>query len=231
VSLRVVPDGLKTAAMDLPNGEKLWLHMDLRNHKVRLQTSYGGTQAISMRDGATGTEFGDQVLAAVALLGLEGSYAREKFENDDIRTYDPAEAERFLSVLVEVNRIFNDHRATLNGMMGPVKLWSHGFDLAMEWFGTRLVTDGGDGEAGQHPAQLNLGFYPGAPTYFYSNPWPFEGDKLLEHDLPTGARWHTEGWQGTLLPYAELVGDDSGEARLREFAQRVHELTAPTLMA
>ena len=83
------------------------------------------------------------------------------------------------------------------------------------------------------PAQLNLGFYPGGPgiaPYFYSNPWPFDAERLLGSPLPGGARWHTEGWQGTILPYEELVGDPDAGTRLLAYARRVYELCAPLLM-
>jgi hypothetical protein len=48
--------------------------------------------------------------------------------------------------------------------------------------------------------------------------------------LPDGASWHTEGWQGTILPYEELVEDDEAEERLREYARTVFEICSPTLL-
>lgn len=229
ISLRVTPTGLKTAVFDLPNGESGWLEMDLTQHLVRLQTSYGGTRAFDMQAGLTGTEFGEQILTAVADLGLSGDYARDKFVDDDPRDYDPQQAANFFTALTNAHRIFSAHRATLTGNMGPIQLWPHGFDLAFEWFGTRVETYEEHGEVQEMPAQLNLGFYPGGDPYFYSNPWPF-AETLLDHSLPEGAEWHTDGWQGSTLPYTELVGDDNAEARLRAFAGRVFALASPTLL-
>jgi hypothetical protein len=54
------------------------------------------------------------------------------------------------------------------------------------------------------PSQINL-VYPGGEPYFYSNPWPFAAEQLLDKPLPDGAAWHTEGWQGSTLAYKELV--------------------------
>jgi hypothetical protein len=88
-----------------------------------------------------------------------------------------------------------------------------------------------DGELRAYPAQLNLGFFPGGEAYFYSNPWPFEGELLLDRQLPQGADWHTEGWQGTILPYSRLVDDPLAEKRLLDYAIKVFELTRPTLTA
>jgi hypothetical protein len=239
ISLRVVPNGLQTTPMALPDGGQLWLELDLRHHALKVQTSAGGTQAVSMGGRMTGTEMGDWVITAVAQHGLGGEYARAKFESSEGRVYEEKEAERFMTAVTQVQRIFTDHRHTLTGNLSPIQLWPHNFDLSLEWFGTRIVTAEEHGEVQEFPSQLNLGFYPGQPIYFYSNPFPFESDVLLDKELPPGAQWHTEGWQGTMLPYAELVGDehaelvgdDHAEARLRQFARRVYELASPTLMA
>lgn len=230
ISLRVVPHGLQTTSMNLPNGGKLWLEMDLRNHFIKVQTEYGGTQAVDLRLQLTGTEMGEWVLNTVAQYGLEGEYARAKFENEEAREYKASEAAKFLTAVTQVHRIFEDHRNSLTGNIGPIQLWPHNFDLSMEWFGTRTVTQEEHGEIQEFPSQLNLGFYPGPPIYFYSNPFPFEGDILLDKKLPAGAKWHTEGWQGTMLPYPDLVGDDQAETRLRQFARQVYALARPTLL-
>jgi hypothetical protein len=139
----------------------------------------------------------------------------------------------FWQALTNAERIFKEFRATLSGEPGPVQFWTHGFDLAFEWFGARVVVGEADGQRSEFPSQINLGFYPGDPSgapYFYSNPWPFEAEQLLDHPLPAGARWHTEGWQGTILAYDNLVGDEEAENRLLDYARAVHELASPALM-
>ena len=143
-------------------------------------------------------------------------------------------AETFLIALVNAERVFKAHRATLGDNVSPVQLWPHGFDLAFEWYGSQTVVYEEGGQTIESPAQLNLGFFPGGPEtdpYFYSNPWPFDGQALLGQPLPRGASWHTQGWQGTILPYGELAGDPDAEARLLAYARRVYERCAPALMA
>lgn len=232
VSLRVQPDGLLTDAVALPDGGTLRIKMDLVVHKILLFADGRRIVSFSMLEGKSSTAMADEVLAAVARLGLRGEVDREKFENDEPREYDPFQVANFLRALVNADRIFKARRAALGGEAGPVQLWPHGFDLAFEWFGTRVQEYEEQGKAHAVPAQLNLGFYPGSPglsPYFYSNPWPFEGDVLLGEALPDGASWHTEGWQGAILPYAALVEDKVAEDRLLAFAARVFEVSAPTL--
>jgi hypothetical protein len=232
VSLKVQPDGLLTDPIALPDGGALRLKMDLVAHQIVLTTNGERAASFGMAEGTSSSVMAAKVLGEVAKLGLTGEYDRARFENHDPRAYDPTLVGKFLKALVESNRIFKQHRATLPGEPGPVQLWPHGFDLAFEWFGTRIEVYEENGKRQESPSQLNLGFFPGGPEtapYFYSNPWPFEGDKLLDQALPEGASWHTNGWQGTILPYAALEAKPDAEQRLRAYARRVFELSAPTL--
>lgn len=234
ISLKVQPDGLVTDSFPLPGGGICALVLDLLDHTVRLVTSRGEARRFSMRSGLSARQFGDELIAAVEDLGLRAEYARDKFSDDTPRQYDPDQAFDFFEALVNIDHIFKMHRSTLPGEVGPVQLWPHNFDLSFEWFGTRQV-EVGEGDTRQRvPAQLNLGFSPGDDShpepYFYSNPWPFDSAALLDRPLPAGARWFTGAWQGSLLPYAELVGDPDANNRLLAYARAVFAASAPTFM-
>ncbi len=231
ISLKVVVDGLTTDLIPLPGGGAMSLKLDFATHDVVIQTSNGQKMSQSMTAGLTGTQMGDWVLDSVASLGLSGEVARGKFESDDERPYNPEEASRFFEVLTAVYAVFKTHQANLTGEIGPIQLWPHGFDLAFEWFGTLQVEAEEHGELQTFPSQLNLGFYPGGEPYFYSNPFPFVSDQLLPHTLPDGAKWHTEGWEGSMLPYQTIIGDSKGSERILDFATAVYKLASPTLTA
>jgi hypothetical protein len=228
VSLKVTPRGLETDSMALPSGGTFKLRMDRHTHEVVVDAEQ--ETRIAMTDGLTGTEMGDHLIAAVAALGLAGEYNREKFENDDAREYDPAAAATYFEAAGRVDAVFKEHLTSLDGEVGQVQLWPHNFDLACEWFGTRVETYEEEGVVTEYPSQLNLGFYPEGRAYFYSNPWPFEGDKLLGTPLPHGAEWHTEGWEGSILYYDQLAGDPDGLTKLAEYARAVFDVASPTLL-
>ncbi len=230
ISLKVRPDGLTTDNVPLPGGGVVALRLDLRRHQLVISSSDGSTIEFPLGEGITATEMGDRVIAAATGLGLPtDGYARERFESDDPRSYDPAAAETFFAAAVNAATVFEHQRALRDGRVGPVQLWPHGFDLAFEWFGTRVDKHEENGEVVESPSQINLGFYPGAEAYFYSNPWPFE-PALLGHLLPHGAEWEQDDFQGTKLDYALVAGDPDGAAKLADYAQTVYEVAAPTLL-
>ena len=121
------------------------------------------------------------------------------------------------------------HRNRIGGDVGPVQLWPHGFDLAFEWFGTRTVPTTEAGDSSEIPTQINLGFYPAGHAYFYSNPWPFDAETLMNVALPSGSRWHTDGWEGSILPYTTVVGRVDGAERVLDYAGAVFETASPGL--
>jgi Family of unknown function (DUF5996) len=108
-------------------------------------------------------------------------------------------------------------------------VWPHGFDIACEWYSTRMVEHDENGTVTTSPAQINLGLYPKDGAYFYSNPWPFDAAALLDVPLPEPAAWHTDGWLGSILAYDEVAGRPDGRRRVLEFAAAVHAAAAPTL--
>ena len=239
ISLKVQEQGAATSPIPLPgsHGASLQLLMNLRNHTVDVSTSEGELRSLSMTEGLSSTEFGNRLLSALGDIGIEGQFERSKFENDEPRLYDREAAEAFGVALLKATMVLERHKSGLNGESGPIQLWPHNFDLAFEWFGTLVVSSKENGEANdaqEHPAQINFGLAPGdsshAEAYFYSNPWPFQ-EALVDQELPGGARWFTESWQGTLLPYAAIAGDPSGADALATYFRAVYDLASPLLTA
>lgn len=228
ISLKVTPTGLVTDNLPCAGGGILAGRMDFHRRAVVMESSDGQSWEAPMDAGLSGRIMGERVIAAAAEAGLNGAIDRGRFAEDEPGVYDAAAVDRFFTALVRADRAFKRQGARLGEKAGPVRLWAHGFDLSMEWFGTRLERFNEGGQAIELPAQLNLGFYPGEDdetSYFYSNPWPFEADKLLGNPLPAGASWHTEGWQGAMLPYVAV----EDEEQVLAFAAAVFDIAAPLL--
>ena len=229
ISLKVRPDGLVTEAMPLADGGAVFVRMDPRNDEIVIESSSGDRRSVPMDQGLTATEVGDALIRAAAEMGLAGEYDRAKFENDDPRPYNGEHAAGLFEAFVTVEAAIAEHRNRIGGEVGPIQLWPHGFDLAFEWFGTEKVPHEEDGETTELPSQINLGFYPAGEAYFYSNPWPFDRDALLAVELPEGARWNTEGWEGSMVQYSDLAGQSDGVERFLEYAGIVFDAASPLL--
>lgn len=231
VSLNVTSRGLETNPMDLPGGGSATLRLDLVDHTVVVAVDGRDVNSFAMGKGLTGTQMGDAVIAAVAALGLQGEYARDKFESDEAREYSPQAAAAFFEVLTRIHDVYSIQRERMGDGAGVLQVWPHGFDLAFEWFGTRMEEYEENGEMTKLPAQCNFGFYPAGRAYLYANPWPFESATLLSVDLPGGAEWHTDGWEGSVLYYDQLAGDENAEQRILDFFGAVFAAAKPTLTA
>jgi hypothetical protein len=229
VAMTVEPDGLTTKPIPLPDGGTATVRMDLGTHQVVLATSKGQEWSWPMDAGTSATKLGDALIDTATELGLSGDYDRERFENDDPRPYDAEAATAFYDFLLVVNGVFAEHRGRLDGEVSPIHVWPHGFDLSFEWFGTRVEQFEEDGELVDYPSQINLGFYPAGEPYFYSNPWPFDVEDLINNPLPDGCEWYVEDWNGSRLPYRELKDDPTATERLDAYASRVFEIAQPTL--
>jgi hypothetical protein len=233
ISLKVQEAGAATDPIPNPaeDDQTFELLLNLQRHAVQISTGSGLKASVSMAEAQSASAFGDSLLAALKEIGIDVKVEREKFDDDSDRAYDMAHAEAYRRALNSVDRVLKAHKAALSGETSPVQLWPHNFDLAFEWFGTLTVASDENGKNSEYPSQVNFGFSPGDSShpapYFYSNPWPFQ-DQLVGEPLPGGARWFTESWQGTLLPYAAVSEGDP--ETLSAYFRRVFELTSPLLL-
>ena len=90
----------------------------------------------------------------------------------------------------------------------PVMLWPHHFDLAMMWLPGEKIFGQDPADEEQSDKQMNFGFTFGdggiPEPYFYVTAYPLP-DGFPGLTLPTGTAWHSEGFNGAVLPYRELM--------------------------
>ncbi|MEW8193271.1 MAG: DUF5996 family protein, partial [Candidatus Thiodiazotropha sp.] len=106
----------------------------------------------------------------------------------------------------------------------PVQLFPHHFDLAVNWFSGRLVPGADPADEEHADEQMNFGFVTGDESipdaYLYVTAYPEPGD-WMELELKHGAYWHTDGWVGAILPYAELLRQDQPYTLLLVYLQQL----------
>jgi hypothetical protein len=235
LSLMVTSEGLLTNPMSHNSigDRELRIFLNLNSHSLEVLTNGDLEQSLDLRDGYSATDMGSKLEDCLSGLGIEVELPKDKYADENPRDYDPEHSRRYLSAINFIDEVMKSLRSNLKGECSPVQLWPHHFDLAFEWFGSKTVSNEENEEHSELSAQLNFGFAPGDASfpdpYFYSNPWPFE-QALTGEPLPHGARWFSDGFEGTLLPYRTLVGDEEAARKLLDYYRRVFELAKPTLM-
>jgi hypothetical protein len=86
----------------------------------------------------------------------------------------------------------------------PVRVWPHHFDLA-----TLLTVREAQGDAEARTIGVGMSAGDGSYSYpyFYATPWPYPS-AAPDVALPSGGRWHTEGWMGAVLVGSDLLRND-----------------------
>ena len=216
ISLRLAPTGLATVPMPMAPGGQFWIRLDINAGRAVIETSSGDSREVALDAGLSGSAFGDALYSELVDLGISGDYDRTRFESDEPGEFNASDAAAYFTALVNIATNLEAHRAELGDEVGPVQIWPHGFDIAFEWFGA------GD-------SQINLGFYPAGRAYFYSNPWPFD-KTLVESSLSEPASWHSDGWEGSILYYDDLMATADPAATLMRYSKEVFELASPGLL-
>ena len=113
---------------------------------------------------------------------------------------DPQTSRDYFNSLQQIFTGIARFKARLRGMQTPLVVWPHGFDLSTMWFV--------GAEIDERQPHMNFGFSPrsgGINTpYLYAYAYPYPA-RFEPPALPEGARWHTQGWTGAVLPYDAIA--------------------------
>jgi Family of unknown function (DUF5996) len=232
--------GLTTSSMPYPGGV-LEIRFDFIEHRLVFQTSRGSTQ-ILMLEPRTVADFYRDVRAALNSLSVPVSIWPMPVEiPDPIRfdedrrhaSYDARQAQRFWRVLVLVDTIFQEFRASFVGKSSPVHFFWGSFDHCVTRFSGRRAPEreGADAmtrEAYSHEV-ISAGFWPGGGAvdgpafYAYAAPEPpgFSQARIL----PAAAYYHPE-LKEFLLPYEEVRKLSSPKEAVLDFLQSTYEAGA-----
>lgn len=222
VTLRLTATGLHTPPIPAADGS-FELGLDLVGHQAWC-VSTDGEEAFWPFENRSPLELAEWVTARARRVGADLQLDRSEFAPEPVE-YDGEAANRYLHALVPIDQAFKAFSGALRGRTGPVQLFPHHFDLSVNWFSGRLVPGQDPDDEENADEQMNFGFATGDSTipepYFYATAYPLP-DGLSESEMPRGAYWQSEGFQGAVLPYAALVGAETADRTLSEFLGQLH---------
>lgn len=213
-SLSVNSTGLTTTPMPL-DSTAVELALDLTSHRARLTTSRGERWSIRLQ-GQPLSQFWGELNAAFAAFNLPLDLAKPDYP-DAPAVYDAPLIENYWHALSQVDLLLKQFQSGLREETSPVQFWAHNFDLAMLWFSGRYVPGQDPKNEEYADEQMNFGFSSGdggiPEPYFYITAYPLP-DRFVGSPLPEGAYWHTQGWNGAVLPYKTLAASSNAETLL-----------------
>jgi hypothetical protein len=208
------------------------LALDLTTHEFCISTSDGDWWDMTLR-GQSGRDFAEETLGALNTLGIEVDVDRGQFDDGSRRDYDTTVVEDYWQAASQIDALLKQFKGELREETSPVQLWPHHFDFSLVWFSGRLVPGEDPQDAENADEQMAFGFSTGdggiPEPYFYITAYPWQ-PALTQSDLPSGARWHTEGWNGALLLYSTLVKSEKPREQLLHFWRRVQAAGASLML-
>src|SRR5207302_8125349 len=212
-------------------------------HQLRIETSDGNLRTIELKPRSVADFYRavmknlDELDLPMTINKLPNEIANPiPFDEDeDHRSYDREQANRFWRVLAQSDRVFKEFRSRFCGKCSPVHFFWGSFDLAVTRFSGRV--------APPHPGGIphlpdsitreaysqevsSLGFWPGnaaAPLpLFYSYAYP-EPSGFAKAKVQPEAASYNPTMHEFILPYDAVRTGDSPDAVLLEFAQSTYD--------
>lgn len=240
-SLAHTPRGFSTGAIPYEL-RTIEASIDVFRAQLTLVSSAGGKYRISLAEprtiAAVFAEFG----AGLAALDVAVSLSPIPQEVSDLTPFDiddrpaifnPADAQRWLTVIAATNAVFERWRSHFFGRTG-IQLWWGAFDFALLLFSGKRVdapTDRGYLMRYDLDAEMmNAGFYPGDdanPAMFYGYIYPPPPDCSALSIAPPSAGW-SEKLGEWILPYDLVRTSADPEAEIVAFLNSIYGVCGAT---
>ena len=121
------------------------------------------------------------------------------------------------TTLRSVNSALSVFRAGIREETSPIQIWPHHFDLAMLWLPGGKIPGQDPENENYSDEQLNFGFVPGdegiGEPYFFITFYA-QAERLAKTSLPVEAYFHTEAWNGIVMPYESFRKNPQAETVL-----------------
>lgn len=237
--------GLTTSP--IPYGAQTFdMAFDFIDHCLQLRSSDGRTASIALRPRSV-ADFYQEVFTRLADLGFRIEINKTpnemidpvSFDQDHTHaSYDATHAHRFWQVLVQVDRVFKQFRASFIGKSSPVHFFWGAFDLAVTRFsgaqapphpgGVPNCPDWVMREAYSHEV-ASCGFWPGSEAMphaaFYAYAYPEPSGYSAARVLPAEAAYDG-ALHEFILPYDAVRTASAPDAVLLAFLQSTYEAAA-----
>jgi hypothetical protein len=245
VPLYVTPRGLTTSAM--PHGHRTFqVDFDLVAHELQIRVSDGSSHLLPLVARSV-ADFHRAFMAALRALDLEvriWTMPQEvetaiRFEEDEEhRSYDPVQAQRFWRILVQADRVLQRFRSGFRGKSSPVHFFWGSFDLALTRFSGRGAPEHPGGipnladriarEAYSHEVS-SVGFWPGSGALpepaFYSYAYP-EPAGFREFPVRPEEAYYSPELREFVLPYEAVRRAEDPDRALLDFCRSTYEAAA-----
>src|SRR5665213_1092533 len=245
VALYVTARGLTTSP--IPDGTRTFqIDFDFIDHDLRISTSDGARRRFALV-GQSVASFYAAVMAALAELGIQIAIDEMPSElPEPVRfsldrkhaSYDPDAVQRFLQILVNVDRVFKQFRTGFLGKASPVHFFWGSFDLAVTRFSGRRaprhpggipnLSDAVACEAYSHE-ESSAGFWPGSGAIdypaFYSYVYPEPAGYRAIKARPDAA-FFGEALGEFILPYDAVRTAADPDRTLLDFLQSTYDAAA-----
>jgi hypothetical protein len=236
VPLYVTARGLTTTPMESA-GTIFQVDVDLIDHQVLIRTTRGDVRPVALENGSVAA-FYAELMSNLEALGIEVHIRAVPdevpdpipFAEDTVHVaYEPEWANRFWSVLSQVDLVFKEHRSRFKGRTTPVNFFWGSFDLAVTRFSGRPA-DPPDGagvitRGSADAEQICGGFWPGfqrfpqAAFFSYTYPKPQGIEQVTIQ--PAGAGWNADLGEFALL-YEDVRKSPSPRDQILRFLESTY---------
>ena len=239
IAMHITPRGLSTGM--LPHGDRSFaIEFDFVDHRLVIRISDGIVRVLPLAP-RTVAEFYKSLMTALAEMSLPVRIWSSPVEipdpipfEQDTRHhfYDPAAANRFWRILVQVDRVFTASRCDFVGKCSPVNFFWGSFDMAITRFSGRPAPPR-EGPAFMRDAYshevISHGFWPGSgpvlePAFYaYAVPEP---PGLKEASVRPGAAYYHRELAEFILPYEAVRTATSPDQQILEFIASTYDAAA-----
>jgi hypothetical protein len=205
-ALRLTARGWETAPLPAPDGSgALVAALDLRTHEAVAEHSDGRTRRVALAPDRPVGDVTRELLAAVAELAgpvaidatpQEVPWSVALDEDDEHRTYDPAQVAAYFTAATQAALVLAAFRAPYRGRSTPVNAWWGSFDLAVNLFSGEPASPPSDDfimRNAMDVQEVAVGWWPGDARYgraaFYAYAHPAPADYADAALAPAAARW------------------------------------------